>query len=95
MPYIRKVPFSELADEFRPWAPARFQTEGARDEFLHAVERTSNDAWGAEATVGDVLGARVRWRRGSFLCLNDLAYAFGGRIRVGVVAAAGPGPPRR
>ena len=90
MPYIRKVPVSQLTDEFRPWAPVRFRTEGARDEFLHAVECTHNVAWGAEATTGDVLGARVRWRRGSFLPLNDLAYAHGGRILVGVVAPADP-----
>ena len=94
MPYIRKTPFRDLAGEFRPWAPVRFRTEGARDEFLHAVACTCNVAWGAEAATGDGLGARVRWRRGSFLRLNDLAYAHGGRILVGVVATANPLPPR-
>jgi len=32
----------------------------------------------------DDLGAEVRWRRGQFLRLNDVAYAHGGRIVVQV-----------
>jgi hypothetical protein len=33
----------------------------------------------------DGLGAQVRWRPGRFSRLNDVAYAYGGRIVVNVV----------
>jgi hypothetical protein len=82
MPYVRKIPFAELADDWGPWAGAHFQSRGARDGFLDSVARTQECGWGAEAMADDALGARVRWKRGSFLRLNDLAYAHGGRIVV-------------
>ena len=50
---------------------------------LSPVAHAQDSGWGAEALTGDVRGARVRWRRGGFLRLNDLAYAHGGRIVLG------------
>jgi hypothetical protein len=73
------------SDNWGPWATARFQTEGARDDFLVSVAHTEDSGWGAEAMTADGRGAQVRWCRGRFLRLNDVAYAHGGRIVVGVV----------
>ncbi|HEX5041518.1 MAG TPA: hypothetical protein VFV75_01365 [Candidatus Polarisedimenticolaceae bacterium] len=83
MTVSRKIPPDELPDEWSSWASARFQSREGRDGFLHAVTQLPETEWGAEAMVGDVRGARVRWRRGWFLRLNDLAYSHGGRIVVG------------
>lgn len=80
MAYSRKILPGEFPDEWGPWASARFQTRGARDEFLQAVAGAPDTGWGAEAMRDDIRGARVRWRRGWFLRLNDLAYTYGGRI---------------
>jgi hypothetical protein len=82
MTHQRKIPVGELADDWGPWARARFQTRDARDGFLFSVAHTQDCGWGAEAMTDDALGANVRWRRGWFLRLNDLAYAHGGRIVV-------------
>jgi len=79
----RKIPLGEIPDDFGPWAFAHFQNRGARDEFLSSVALAQDSCWRAEALLGDVRGARVRWRRGGFLRLNDLAYAYGGRIVFG------------
>ncbi len=67
------------------WAAARFQTEVARDGFVCSVAETPDGGWDAEVTPDDDLGARVRWRHGRFLRLNDLAYSHGGRIVVNVM----------
>ena len=83
MVHHRKIPADEMADDWGPWAPTRFQTRAARDGFLASVEHAQDSGWGAEAMSEDELGAQVRWRRGGFLRLNDLAYAHGGRIIVG------------
>ena len=72
------------ADVWGPWAPVRFPTMGARDEFLVSVAARADGAWSGQALIGDARGARVRWRPGSFLRLNDVAYAHGGRIVVQV-----------
>jgi hypothetical protein len=80
--YLKKPLAGELANLWGAWAPVRFQTVGARDDFLAFVAHTADSDWGAEATDG--CGAQVRWRRGSFLRLNDAAYAHGGRIVVQV-----------
>jgi hypothetical protein len=79
----RKILPGEFPDDFGPWAFAHFQSRGARDEFLDSVALAQGSGWGAEALTGDARGARVRWRRGWFLRLNDLAYAHGGRIVLG------------
>ena len=83
MAFSRKIPAGELPDDWGPWAQARFHTPDARDQFLDSVAHTDDSGWGAEAIVEDECGARVRWRRGYFLRLNDLAYAHGGRIVIG------------
>ena len=67
-----------------PWAAARFQTEDARDGFVLSVVNRKDDGWGAEVMPEDGLGAKVRWRPGRFLGLNDVAYAHGGRIILAV-----------
>ena len=80
----KKPSFRDTLDTWGPWASAWFQTEGARDEFLSSVAHTQESGWGAEAMIADKRGAQVRWCRGRFLHLNDVAYAHGGRIVVGV-----------
>jgi len=78
--------FADLAaNTWGPWAPVRFQTVTARDDFLLSVAHRADSGWGAEAMGADGRGAQVRWRRGSFLRLNDVAYAHGGRIVVQVM----------
>jgi hypothetical protein len=70
---------------FLPWAAARFQTEEARDRFLRAVAtRPTNEVEG-EPMPDEDRAARVRWRPGHFLGLNDVAYAHGGRIMVAAI----------
>jgi hypothetical protein len=67
---------------FVPWAAARFQTEEARDRFLSVVAtRPTNEVEG-EPVPDEGRCARVRWRPGHFLGLNDVAYTHGGRIMV-------------
>ena len=77
---IRKVVKIPQA-EFVPWTAAHFQTRETRDRFLLRVASTlpAQDVE-AEALVDQCRGARVRWRPGKFLGLNDVAYAHGGRI---------------
>ena len=82
---MRKSLVGEQSNNWGPWAAARFQTEGARDDFLSSVAHTQDSGWGAEAMADDGRGAQVRWCRGQFLRLNDVAYAHGGRIVVDVV----------
>lgn len=83
MAVSRKIPAGELPDEWSAWACARFQSREARDGFLESVAHAQEGGWGAEAMTRNVRGARVRWLRGRFLRLNDLAYSHGGRIVVG------------
>jgi hypothetical protein len=78
MPHIRKVPVEQ--DNWGPWSAARFQTEAARDGFLHQVAETQDAGWAAQAMPNERLAAQVRWRPQRFLGLNDIAYAHGGRI---------------
>ena len=85
MAHVRKPPVSGPSIEWGPWTAARFQTEDARDGFVCSVADQHDGSWGAEAMPGDGLGARVRWRPGRFLRLNDVAYAHGGRIVVRVL----------
>jgi hypothetical protein len=75
---------SDPSIDWGPWAAARFQTEDARDGFVCSVADTHDGGWDAEVVPGDGLGARVRWRTGRFLRLNDVAYSHGGRIVVNV-----------
>jgi len=84
MAHKRKAPKSGPSIDWSPWAAARFQTEDARDGFVCSVANTQDDGWGAQVMPDDDLGAEVRWRPGRFLGLNDVAYAHGGRIVVGV-----------
>jgi hypothetical protein len=72
--------------DFVPWAAVRFPTEDARNRFLTAVATRSRNEVEGEPMPGEVRGARVRWRPGQFLGLNDVAYTYGGRI---IVAALG------
>jgi hypothetical protein len=69
--------------EFTEWTGAHFQTEEYRDCFLRraATELSSGDIE-VEPVADQRLVAMVRWRPGSFLGLNDLAHANGGRIAV-------------
>ncbi len=85
MTNLKKPGASDTLNNWGPWTPARFRTEAARDEFLSSVAHTEESGWGAEAMIADGRGARVRWCRGRFLRLNDVAYAHGGRIVVEVV----------
>ena len=80
MPHVRKPPLNGPSIDWRPWAAARFQTEDARDGFVLSVTRRQDEGWGAEVMPDDGLGAKVRWRPGRFLGLNDVAYAHGCRI---------------
>jgi len=80
--YVKKPPIGDRSNDWGAWTAARFQTEGARDDFLRSVAGTQADGWEAEAMPEDGRGAQVRWRPGRFLSLNDAAYAFGGRIIV-------------
>lgn len=70
------------ASDWGPWTAAHFQSERSRNDFLWSVAHTAETGWGAEASTTDGRGAQVRWRRGGFLRLNDVAYAHGGRIVV-------------
>ena len=83
MTFSRKIPADEIPDDWGAWACVRFPSRNARDDFLSQVAHAQDAGWGAEAMTDDVRGAHVRWRRGWFLRLNDLAYAHGGRIVVG------------
>ena len=77
--------FAEAAaSTWGPWASVHFHTVGARDNFLLSVAGRADSGWAAEAIATDGRGAQVRWRRGSFLRLNDVAYAHGGRIDIQV-----------
>ncbi len=68
--------------DFVPWTPVRFPTEEARDGFLSVVATRSANEVEGEPMLDEVRGARVRWRPGQFLGLNDVAYTHGGRIIV-------------
>ena len=66
--------------DFVPWTAAHFQSEDARDRFLSAVAIQQTSEIEVEPMPGNRRGARVRWRPGRFLGLNDVAYSHGGRI---------------
>ncbi len=70
--------------EFVPWTAAHFQSEESRDRFLRDAATLSAGDVEVEPMRNEVRGARVRWRPGKFLGLNDVAYAHGGRILVSV-----------
>ena len=63
-----------------PWTAAHFPNREARDRFLRSVATTEDLGRGAEPMPDDAMAARVRWRPGHFLGLNDIAYAHHGRI---------------
>ena len=67
--------------EFVPWTTVHFLTAETRDQFLHVAATLPTHDVEAEP-MPDVRGAMVRWRPGTFLGLNDIAYAHGGRIVV-------------
>jgi hypothetical protein len=67
---------------FVPWTAARFQTEEARDRFLGVVATRPTSEVEGEPMLDEGRSARVRWRPGHFLGLNDVAYTHGGRIMV-------------
>jgi hypothetical protein len=83
MVWSRKIRQEDLPDEWSTWVYAHFQSQAARDGFMDSVALFHDTGWCAKAMPRDVRGARVCWRKGSFLRLNDLAYAHGGRIVVG------------
>jgi hypothetical protein len=66
--------------DFVPWTTARFQTQEARDQFLHVVATRQSTEVEVKPMPDESRGAWVRWRPGHFLGLNDVAYAHGGRI---------------
>ena len=72
MTYLKKPLGGEFLNEWGPWAPVRFQSQGARDDFLFSVASRGEGRFSAEAMRDDVRGAQVRWRPGSFLRLNDI-----------------------
>lgn len=76
---LRPIPLVE----FGPWTAVHFQTREIRDRFLRLVAATlpARDVE-VEPMVDDLRGALVRWRPKTFLGLNDIAYAHGGRIAV-------------
>jgi len=76
-------------DEFVPWTAAYFHTEEARDRFLDVVANQQMSEIEVAPMPDDRRGAWVRWRPGSFLGLNDIAYAHGGRILVAATRQRG------
>jgi len=68
--------------EFVPWTTAHFQNQEIRDRFLRVAATLPARDVEVEPMLDEVRGARVRWRPGQFLRLNDIAYAHGGRILV-------------
>ena len=68
--------------EFVPWTAAHFQTQESRDRFLFVAATLPARDVEVEPMIDEVRGALVRWRPGKFLGLNDVAYAYGGRIAV-------------
>lgn len=84
MASTKKPPVVDRSNDWGPWTAAHFQSQAARDRFVCAVSITEESGRGAQAVLGDVRAAEVRWRPGQFLGLNDLAYAHGGRILVHV-----------
>jgi hypothetical protein len=78
-PKLKHIPPAE----FVPWTAAHFQTQETRDRFLLLVAQTLPARDVEVEPMPDVSrGALVRWRTGSFLGLNDVAHAHGGRIVV-------------
>ena len=70
-------------DDLGAWTTAHFSSQEGRDEFLRAVATLGPYQSQAEPMPDDARVARVRWHRGRFLSLNDIAYAHGGRIVAG------------
>jgi hypothetical protein len=76
---VRPIPLAE----FVPWTTAYFQTQEVRDRFLFFVAATLPVCdVEVEPMAHENRGVLVRWRPGKFLGLNDVAYAYGGRIAV-------------
>jgi hypothetical protein len=89
---LRKKAISK--DPIGDWAPpcvARFPDEASRDRFLLSVAAGEHFAWQVEPDADDDRGARVRWRAGHFLSLNDMVYAQQGRINITVARRTGTG----
>ena len=84
----RPIPLTK----FVPWTAAYFQTQQIRDRFLYVAATLPASDVEIEPMLDEVRGALVRWRPGKFLGLNDVAYAYGGRIAV--MQRGGAQPPR-
>jgi hypothetical protein len=78
--HIRKPPKVVQLADFVPWTSACFATREARDEFVRAASSLPPSDVEVEPMQNECRCASVRWRPGSFLGLNDVAHAFGGRI---------------
>ena len=79
-PNVIKFPKLVEPVDFGPWAAARFQSHEGRDRFLDVFATLRSGDVEVESMPGEDRGARVRWRPGKLLGLNDVAYAHGGRI---------------
>jgi hypothetical protein len=81
----KNVYLGDPPGDWGAWTTVRFPSQGARDRFLLAVAGIAKERWEAKGIALDDEGARVRWREGYFLGLNDLAVAHRGRIIVTAV----------
>ena len=79
----------DLLDDWGAWTTAHFSSQEARDRFIRAIATLEPYQIEAQPVPDNSRSAQVRWHRGRFLSLNDIAYAHGGRI----VAIERRGPP--
>jgi hypothetical protein len=89
MSYFKKPPPAGPSIETCKWIVAHFPGKEARDQFLAAVGSDATKRWEAEPVGEDGGRARVRWRQGHFLSLNDLAVKYHGRIAIAAAPRSG------